>query len=152
MKDFAVFTTSDSGAQIASERAQALMKLGNYADALELLSRMASAQLTVDECLLQAICLIHLERPQEALWVCDRALALDDQHPQAWLFRGVALHRLGRFGEAYRCYDLATHRDPATRPVSLRQRCQRWGRPWQKLVGIKRLKHRRRPPLTHRLN
>ncbi len=52
----------------------------------------------------QAVCLIHLELPQRALAVAGRVLAIAPDHPQGWLYRGVALHRLGRYKEAYASY------------------------------------------------
>lgn len=61
-----------------------------------------------DNLLHQAVCLIHLSRPEAALPLCDRALSLAPDNPQAWLFKGVALHRLGHYGEAYDCYHQAT--------------------------------------------
>ncbi|MBD2107169.1 tetratricopeptide repeat protein [Nodosilinea sp. FACHB-13] len=52
----------------------------------------------------QAVCLIHLGQPQQALGVADRILAIAPDHPQGWLYRGVALHRLGQYKEAYTSY------------------------------------------------
>jgi tetratricopeptide (TPR) repeat protein len=53
----------------------------------------------------QAVCLIHLEQPAQALGVADRILAIAPEHPQGWLYRGVAQHRLGRYRDAYASYD-----------------------------------------------
>ena len=58
----------------------------------------------VETLIYQAVCLIHLERPQRALAVAERVLAIAPDHPQGWLYRGVALHRLGRYQEAYASY------------------------------------------------
>lgn len=52
----------------------------------------------------QAVCLIHLGRPEQALALTEQVLAIAPEHSQGWLFRGVALHRLGRYPEAYACY------------------------------------------------
>ena len=52
----------------------------------------------------QAVCLIHLGQPQQALALAEQVLAIAPDHAQGWLFRGVALHRLGRYSEAYACY------------------------------------------------
>lgn len=52
----------------------------------------------------QAVCLIHLGQPQQALGVAERVLAIAPDHPQGWLYQGVALHRLGRYKEAYASY------------------------------------------------
>lgn len=58
----------------------------------------------VEALIYQAVCLIHLERPQRALAVAEQVLAIAPEHPQGWLYRGVALHRLGRYKEAYASY------------------------------------------------
>ncbi|MBW4460241.1 MAG: tetratricopeptide repeat protein [Nodosilinea sp. WJT8-NPBG4] len=52
----------------------------------------------------QAVCLIHLGQPQQALGVAEQILAIAPAHPQGWLYQGVALHRLGRYKEAYASY------------------------------------------------
>ncbi|MGB3137704.1 MAG: tetratricopeptide repeat protein [Nodosilinea sp.] len=52
----------------------------------------------------QAVCLIHLGHPDRALALADRVLAIAPDHSQGWLFRGVALHRLERYRDAYACY------------------------------------------------
>jgi tetratricopeptide (TPR) repeat protein len=56
----------------------------------------------------QAVCLIHLEQPEQALAVTDRVLAIAPDHPQGWLYRGVAQHRLGRYRDAYASYERVT--------------------------------------------
>ncbi len=58
----------------------------------------------VEALVYQAVCLIHLELPQQALAVAEQVLAIAPDHPQCWLYRGVALHRLGRYEEAYASY------------------------------------------------
>jgi tetratricopeptide (TPR) repeat protein len=58
--------------------------------------------------LYQGVCLIHLDKPQRALAVLDTLVAQHPSHGQGWVFRGVALHRLGRYKEAYQCYDRGT--------------------------------------------
>lgn len=52
----------------------------------------------------QAVCLIHLGQPEGALGLVEQVLALAPNHAQGWLFKGVALQRLGRYREAYACY------------------------------------------------
>ena len=42
----------------------------------------------------------------------DRALDLTPHHTQAWLFRGVALQRLGQYAEAYHSYEQALPPQP----------------------------------------
>jgi Flp pilus assembly protein TadD len=58
--------------------------------------------------------LIYLERPEEALDSCEQALTVEPDDFKAWVFRGVALHRLGQYQQAYYSYDqaLGIHRNP----------------------------------------
>jgi len=88
-------------------QAQRLLEQGKYEAALQQFAQAPQAMQNSVDLVNQAVCLIHLDRPQEALWLCDRALTLAPNHAQAWLFRGVALHRLGKYQEAYACYDRA---------------------------------------------
>lgn len=87
-------------------RAEALTCLGRYEDALasleqaQTLAGFATARLLVQK----AVVLIWLNRLEAALTCCNRALWLTPDHSQAWLFRGVALQRLGRYQEAHRSY------------------------------------------------
>lgn len=66
----------------------------------------------LDVLVYQAVCWIHLNQPAKALTVTDSILAYTPEHSQGWLFRGVALHRLGHYGEAYACYDRALGQAP----------------------------------------
>lgn len=52
----------------------------------------------------QAVCLIHLKQPQRALAVAEQILAIAPDHPQGWLYQGVAQHRLGNYPAAYASY------------------------------------------------
>jgi len=88
--------------------ALAHLDAGDYRQALQAFQRIADGDRTLEDWVNQAVCLIHLGQPEAALEVCDRALALNGNHPQAWLFKGVALHRLNRYDEAYACYDQAS--------------------------------------------
>jgi Flp pilus assembly protein TadD len=51
--------------------------------------------------------MLHLNRYQEAVTSCNKALEIQPKDAQAWIFRGAALHRLGRYAEAYDSYDKA---------------------------------------------
>ncbi len=55
----------------------------------------------------KAVSLWVLGKHEEALVSADRALALDDTLPNAWIARGTALQNLGRVAEAISCYDRA---------------------------------------------
>ena len=87
--------------------AYALLESGDYHQALQAFQNISEGDRSLDDWVNQAVCLIHLERAEEALQLCDRALLLHADYPSAWLFKGVALHRLNRFSEAYACYQAA---------------------------------------------
>ncbi|MGD1908658.1 MAG: tetratricopeptide repeat protein [Leptolyngbyaceae cyanobacterium] len=86
---------------------QELMDRGDYTEALMRLEQSAVGD-AVDGVVAQAVCLLHLQQPKCALQACDRALALQPHHPQALLFKGVALHRLGRYRQSYDYYQQAS--------------------------------------------
>ncbi|MGF1460179.1 MAG: tetratricopeptide repeat protein [Leptolyngbyaceae cyanobacterium] len=88
--------------------AWASLNAGEYAEALQMYCRLPEADRSLDDWVNQAVCLIHLNQPEAAVPICDRVLARDSHHAQAWLFKGVALHRLDRYDEAYFCYSQAT--------------------------------------------
>lgn len=90
-------------------RGEVLANLGHYSEALRNFEEaLALEGGNWDALLYSAVCLIHLQRPQEALTRCDRILSQNPNHAQAWMFRGVALHRLGHYSESYACYSHAT--------------------------------------------
>jgi tetratricopeptide (TPR) repeat protein len=76
---------------------------------------------------MEAVRLVQAEQPEAALEACDRALALAPGYSQGWLFRGVALHRLGRYAEAYRCYERALEQEGMRPcPRSWKQQIRLW--------------------------
>ena len=84
---------------------ESLANKGDYDRALRCFEEAAILSPGDGETLVyQAVCLIHLEQPQRALAVADQVLAIAPHHPQGWLYRGVALHRMGRYKESYACY------------------------------------------------
>ena len=99
---------SSRTSQIWPAEAQGLLTDSRYEADLYSLRQAAVEVPSAENYVSQAVCLIHLARPLEALQACDRAIGFDSNNPRAWLFRGVACHRLGRWQEAYTCYDLAT--------------------------------------------
>lgn len=90
-----------------SESAYALLKAGRYELAYSQYQQITSGDCDPDDWVNQAVCLINLDRADEASVACDRALALNARHPQALLFKGVSLHRMGRYQDAYGFYDSA---------------------------------------------
>jgi tetratricopeptide (TPR) repeat protein len=106
-------------------RASALACLGRHAAALHSLEQaqelagFANAHLWVQK----AVLLILLDDPTSALNCCNQALWRSPNHAQAWLFRGVSLHRLGRFRAACRSYQRVAQTAPPTPADSLRRLC-----------------------------
>ncbi|WP_017297004.1 tetratricopeptide repeat protein [Nodosilinea nodulosa] len=106
-------------------RADVLGCLGRYEEALQSLEQaqelagFASARLWVQK----AVLLILLNRPKLALTCCNQALWRSPSHTQAWLFRGVALHGLGRFKAAYRSYQRVLEPAAPSSANSIRKLC-----------------------------
>ncbi len=99
-------------------RAEALACLNRYDEALTSLEQ-AQVLAEIDQASLwvqKAVILLLLNRPNAALVCCNHALWVDPEAAQAWLFRGVALHRLGRVREAHRSYQRVSH--PVAPPTS----------------------------------
>ncbi|MEL7503737.1 MAG: tetratricopeptide repeat protein [Cyanobacteria bacterium J06554_6] len=92
----------------------ALANLGRYSDALASFAQVHQQAKTttarVETLVFEAVCHIHLQRYGSALARCDRVLDWMPDHAQARLFRGVALQRLGRYGQAYQDYGRALNR------------------------------------------
>lgn len=101
------------------------LEAGDYPQARQVFETIPDRDRTPDDWVNHAVCLIHLDQPEVALEVCDRALALYPTHPQIWLFKGVALQRLNRYNDAYACYDQAAagpnRRQPADKPAWYRR-------------------------------
>ncbi|PSN15159.1 hypothetical protein C7271_21120 [filamentous cyanobacterium CCP5] len=93
-------------------RGEVLACLNRYEEALDSLEQaqvfMGFSEPSI--WLEKASILILLNCLTEALGCCDYVLWRDPHSPQAWLFRGVALHRLGRWWQAYRSYQRAFYR------------------------------------------
>ena len=67
----------------------------------------SSLALDAAEWLAASYSLLNLERCEEAIQACDRALAIDQICAVAWNHKGVALHKLKRYEEAIQAYDEA---------------------------------------------
>ncbi|MGB3202856.1 MAG: tetratricopeptide repeat protein [Nodosilinea sp.] len=107
-------------------RADALSCLGRYEEALQsveqaqALAGLANPRLWVQK----AVLLIVLNQPKLALTCCNQALWRSPSHTQAWLFRGVALHRLGQLRAAYRSYQRVLQPSVPAVANSMRRLCQ----------------------------
>ncbi|MEM1278491.1 MAG: tetratricopeptide repeat protein [Cyanobacteria bacterium P01_H01_bin.152] len=88
----------------AGNVALSLLESGNYHQALQAFRQVPEGDRAIANWINQAVCLLHLNQPAAALPICDYVLGLDADHPQAWLFKGVALYRLNRYDKAYSCY------------------------------------------------
>lgn len=102
----------------------ALANLGRYSDALASFAQVHRRATTttdrVETLVFEAVCHIHLQRYELALARCDRALDWIPDHAQARLFRGVALQRLGRYGQAYQDYGRALNQMNTSRAAQPR--------------------------------
>ncbi|WP_052288360.1 tetratricopeptide repeat protein [Leptolyngbya iicbica] len=113
--------------------ALSLLESGNYHQALQVFQQVADRDRTLDDSVNQAVCLLHLDQPEAALEICNQTLELSAAHPQAWLFKGVALYRLGQYDEAYACYaQAAAIADQQTPHPTQRP----WARCWQALKTV----------------
>jgi tetratricopeptide (TPR) repeat protein len=103
----------DLGGTSCLDLGQSLMEQGHYGEALIYLER-SNVGNCVDGAISVAVCQLHLQRPAAALQACNQALAIYPHHPQALLFKGVALHRLGQYRAAYAHYRRAS---PSSQPA-----------------------------------
>jgi tetratricopeptide (TPR) repeat protein len=55
---------------------------------------------------------IELERYNEAINKCDRALEINPNHANAWVNKGYSLNSLGKLDEAIECYNKALEINP----------------------------------------
>jgi tetratricopeptide (TPR) repeat protein len=80
----------------------------DYLKALRCFEEASILSATHEESLVyQIVCWLHLDSPDKALAIADKLLGQNSTYARGWLFRGVALHRLGRYAEAYSSYDQA---------------------------------------------
>ncbi|MGG6241840.1 tetratricopeptide repeat protein [Nodosilinea sp. AN01ver1] len=101
----ALSSWQDSSFQRWYSEGETLANAGAYERALRCFEEAAIVcPQAVSVLVYQAVCLIHLGQPEQALAMTEQVLAIAPDHPQGWLFRGAALQRLGRYPEAYACY------------------------------------------------
>ena len=55
---------------------------------------------------------------EDALGCFDQALLLDQNNPELWNFKGVALRSIGRYEEALECFNKSLEIDPRDRFAS----------------------------------
>jgi tetratricopeptide (TPR) repeat protein len=97
---------------------QAFLDANEARKALEFFENFLSAQPQNPEALVKkASALEKLDRVDEALACCDRAIAADGALVTAYLFKGGLLNRLQRYDEALKCYEQAMiARDKKAKP------------------------------------
>ncbi|TVP61774.1 MAG: tetratricopeptide repeat protein [Leptolyngbya sp. LCM1.Bin17] len=106
-------------------RADALACLGRYDVALQSLEQgqelagFADPRFWVQK----AALFILIHQPEAALNCCNHVLLRSPNHRQAWLFRGVALHRLGQVRAAYRSYQRVAQSDLPPIAESIQKLC-----------------------------
>ena len=54
----------------------------------------------------------------EALGIFEQALLLNQENPDLWNFKGVALRSLGRYEEAMECFNKSLEIDPRDKNAS----------------------------------
>ncbi|WOD39849.1 tetratricopeptide repeat protein [Nodosilinea sp. E11] len=118
-------TVHPHDAESWSSRADALACLGLYDDALQSLEQAQELAGLADPrfWVQKAVLFILLNQPEAALTCCNQALWRSPSHRQAWLFRSVALHRLGQFQAAYRSYQRVSQPGLSSPAESIRQLC-----------------------------
>lgn len=117
----------------AATTALSLLESGNYHQAFHAFQRVPECDRAPDDWVNQAVCLLHLDQAEAALQFCDEALTRNANHPQAWLFKGVALHNLNRYDEAYACYAKATRESGQSAHKFKKEALYRC---WQSLKGL----------------
>ncbi len=55
---------------------------------------------------------------EEALGFFEQALLLDQNNPELWNFKGVALRSIGRYDEAIECFNKSLEIDPRDKRAS----------------------------------
>lgn len=113
--------------------ALSLLEAGDYHQAFQAFQQVPESDRTPDDWVNQAVCLLHLDQTEAALHFCDEALVRSGHHPQAWLFKGVALHRLNRYDEAYACYAQASSQSDQQSSQKIAEGT--WHHRWQSLKG-----------------
>lgn len=89
------------------EKGERLANSGNYAQALACFDKAVMHPENNAAWVFRAVVLIHLERYEEAVASCNKALIIQPNDKQAWLFRGAALNHLCRYKQSYDSYDKA---------------------------------------------
>lgn len=106
-------------------RADALACLNCYDEALASLEQARELADSPDPrfWIQKAVLLLLVNRPAAALTCCNQALWLAPNHIQAWLFRGVALERLGHSQAACRSYQRANQPNRSATVNAVRRLC-----------------------------
>ncbi|MEQ9359453.1 tetratricopeptide repeat protein [Coleofasciculus chthonoplastes] len=85
----------------------------DYVTALELAEKLVTIRGQAEDWLKRGLCLSNLQRYEEALVSCDKAIELDPNYALAWVLRGLVLDDLERYEEALVSYDKAIELDPS---------------------------------------
>jgi tetratricopeptide (TPR) repeat protein len=108
--------------QALCDRARSFMQAQRWNAALNTANRAIGLDCERYEgWMLRANALLMLERLDEALLSCDRASALNHS-PKVVALRGMVLHRLGHYEEAYNHYRQAIGRKSTFQPIQARSK------------------------------
>ncbi len=89
-----------------------MMVLGITALALLMLVSIAGATQSSDAWIKKGIALEILNKHEEAIKACDKAIEINPLNWNAWYAKGIALEKLGKSNEATKAYKKAVELNP----------------------------------------
>ena len=100
-------------AQELYQRGTALVCAGRYAEAIAWFDRALEAYSKEQG---SACCPRRSSGPSRSFpgsghSICDQALEIDDQYPDAWFVKGLALFRLSQYTESGSCFQMLVEMD-----------------------------------------
>jgi len=72
----------------------------------------------IDDLVEKGKTLIEENKFEEALGFFEQALLLNQNDPQLWNYKGVALRSIGRYDEALECFNKSLELDPRDKTAS----------------------------------
>jgi Flp pilus assembly protein TadD len=96
----------------ASREHTIIMVLGITALALLMLISIAGAAQSSDAWIKKGIALEILNKHEEAIKACDKAIEINPLNWNAWYAKGIALEKLGKSNEATKAYKKAVELNP----------------------------------------
>ncbi len=72
----------------------------------------------IDDLVKKGKILLEENKFEEALGFFDQALLLNQNDPELWNYKGVALRSIGRYDEALECFNKSLELDPRDKKAS----------------------------------